>query len=123
MYASPEFTAAYTAACEHPPLWKGVNAYDIHTLLVWAYEQHPKKKPPAAELKQTLLTVRDRAGAVGRFSIDADGNSTYTPVRRTIAAGQRKLTARWDKKAALKKRPIQCPHRSIDARPRAPGLP
>jgi ABC-type branched-subunit amino acid transport system substrate-binding protein len=92
MYASDKFLADYTAAYGSAPISKGANAFDIFNLLVQTYEQYPEQKPSASLMKTGLLKVKDYHGAVGVFSIDHFGNSTYAPVRRKIEGTERTLT-------------------------------
>ena len=89
MYASPEFAKSYLAVYGEEPRSKGANAFDIYRLLKFAYGKAGSEKATAAELKSILTQVRDFPGAVGNFSIDADGNSTYRPVLRVIRNGKR----------------------------------
>lgn len=91
MFAAEDFSKAYKAKFGSAPISKGPNAYDIVNLLITAYESSPTKKLNAAELKSYLVGVRDYPGAVGRFSIDSSGNSTYSPVVRVAKRDERSL--------------------------------
>lgn len=91
MYARKDFIEAYRAAYGEVPRSKGANAYDIFNLISWAFDSSPAKKLSAKQIKDKLLQVRNREGAVGIFSIDSDGNSTYQPVWRKIEEGKRLL--------------------------------
>jgi branched-chain amino acid transport system substrate-binding protein len=94
MYAEPFFIEQYKKEYGTEPISKGANAYDIYNLVVDAYEALPDERPGAAAVKAWLLTVKDRQGAVGMFSIDKDGNSSYSPVVRSIKNGARVLVGR-----------------------------
>jgi branched-chain amino acid transport system substrate-binding protein len=89
MFASTSFIQQYRRTYGEDPASKGPNAYDITKLLISAFERSPEQKPSAAEIKTYLTTIRDFPGAVGQFSIDRDGNSTYSPViRKTMEASR-----------------------------------
>ena len=91
MFASENFIRAYTSAYGAAPVSKGANAFDIYNLIVSAYEQSPERKATSAEIKERLIRVRNFDGAVGKFSVDEFGNSTYSPVWRKIEGNDRRL--------------------------------
>jgi branched-chain amino acid transport system substrate-binding protein len=93
MFASESFAADYKRKYGSPPVSKGPNAFDITRLLVQAFESSPSKKLTAHELKSYFVQVRDFPGAVGRFSIDQFGNSTYSPVVREARDRERVLVS------------------------------
>jgi branched-chain amino acid transport system substrate-binding protein len=84
MYASENFLNLYKEHYQNAPLSKGANAYDIIKLLVTSFEKFPDHKPSAGELKKVLTNIKDFPGAVGTFSIDSDGNSSYAPVVKQV---------------------------------------
>ena len=94
MFASNDFQDLYLQNFKVAPQSKGANAYDILNLIIKAFESSPKRKPSATELKSYLVTVKNNPGAVGNFSIDDDGNSSYAPVIRKIVRGERTLVSR-----------------------------
>ena len=85
MYAADNFAEKYKKNYNEAPISKGANAYDIMKLLVSAFENFPNQKASATELKKYLCNIRDFPGAVGNFSIDQYGNSSYSPVTRKIS--------------------------------------
>jgi ABC-type branched-subunit amino acid transport system substrate-binding protein len=91
MYATPDFTNRYLEKYQELPVSKGANAFDIFNLLVKTCEQSPQRRLSAAEMKAALVKTRDYSGAVGRFSIDNFGNSSYSPVIRKITGAERLL--------------------------------
>jgi ABC-type branched-subunit amino acid transport system substrate-binding protein len=91
MYSSEKFLKDYRNKYGSEPISKGPNAYDITNLLVGAYESSPDKKLTGPELKKQLLKVRNYPGAVGIFSIDQFGNSSYSPVVRMAKGGERMM--------------------------------
>lgn len=91
MYASPSFADLYEKKYHGPPVSKGANAFDIMNLLIRAYESSKDHRLTAAEMKRFLTGLKNIDGAVGRFSIDKDGNSSYLPVVREIRGSERKL--------------------------------
>ncbi len=93
MYASDFFSERYSKEFGVEPTSKGPNAYDITKLVVEAFESSPEKKLTAPELKVYLTKVHNHQGAVGRFSIDQDGNSTYSPVVRQANDDKRILVS------------------------------
>lgn len=91
MYASHNFSMNYSKRYHAAPISKGANAYDITNLLIKAYEGSPSKKLSATEVKSYLTKIKDYDGAVGTFSIDQYGNSSYSPVVRNVTGNKRKL--------------------------------
>lgn len=91
MYASSEFIESYKQKFGEVPISKGANAFDIMNLLIRAFESNPKHKLTGAQIKAVLTTTRELNGAVGTFSIDEFGNSSYAPVVRKIKGEERLL--------------------------------
>lgn len=91
MYSDDSFASLYLKKFQEKPVSKGPNAFDIFNLVTWAYEQFPEEKPDATRVKNKLLTIKNYKGAVGTFSINQFGNSTYPPVWRKVDAGNRSL--------------------------------
>ena len=91
MFASSDFIKLYQAKYSELPKSKGANAYDIMNLFIRAYESSPGKKLSALEARNYLTKLKDIEGAVGKFSIDSDGNSSYQPVVRKAIGKERRL--------------------------------
>lgn len=91
MYAEEGFARDFQRSFGSAPISKGPNAYDIMKLLIAAYESSADRKLSSPEVKNYLIGVRNFPGAVGLFSIDEQGNSTYAPVIRTIKGKERSL--------------------------------
>ncbi len=91
MSASPDFIKRYSAAYSDPPRSKGANAFDIMNLLISAYESSPAKKLSAQEARNFLTKQKNVDGAVGKFSVNSDGNSIYQPVVRETVGKERRI--------------------------------
>jgi len=91
MFSTPEFQRSFLARFNSAPMSKGANAFDVMNLLIDGYESSPDRKLSGPELKKFFTSIRNRPGAVGTFSIDEAGNSSYRPVVRRIRAGKREL--------------------------------
>lgn len=95
IYSSHAFTQRYAQVFGNEPQSKSPNSYDIVTSLIQAYESSPKKKLTAAAVKQYLTSSRGEIrGAVGKFEVSPDGNSSYPPVLRSIHSGKRQHVAK-----------------------------
>lgn len=93
MYAAEAFRELYRGHFQSEPVTKGANAYDITNLIIAAFEAGKPKKSSAAELKSFLTKIHDYHGAVGTFSIDRFGNSSYRPAIRKIQGTERVLVS------------------------------
>lgn len=93
MYASTDFEERYLKHFGSAPRSKGPNAFDIMNLLIDAYESLPLRKPAPGEARAFVIRQKDIAGAVGEFSVQPDGNSSYSPVVRRVNNTERQLTA------------------------------
>lgn len=91
MFSSPEFDEKYSMRFGSPPRSKGPNAYDITNLLVDAYESSADSKLSATEVRALVTKRQGVRGAVGVFSVQSDGNSSYAPVVRVIEGTLRPL--------------------------------
>lgn len=91
MFASPGFINRYRGKYGESPRSKGANAFDIMNLLIRAYESSPAEKLSAEQTKIVLTNVKDADGAVGKFSIDPAGNSSYQPVVRQANGNEREM--------------------------------
>ena len=91
MYTSTGFLKAYKSRYNEVPISKGANAYDIANLLISAFERLSFKERTAGNLRKVLLEKKKYSGAVGEFSIDGDGNSTYEPAVRKIIGNERRI--------------------------------
>lgn len=87
MYASKIFVDAYNEKYDDLPKSKGANAFDIINLIISAYE-NSTIKPDAFTIKEIIKKTKNKDGAVGVFSIDDYGNSSYSPVVRIISDGK-----------------------------------
>lgn len=89
MYAADTYAREYQRRFGSEPISKGPNAFDIMNVLITTFEKSSDRKMNSVALKAALTKLKNIDGAVGPFAIDADGNSSYTPVVRQIQNSHR----------------------------------
>ena len=73
----PEFAAKLKSKTNNTTQSCTGNMYENLNLLIWAYENTPLKTgetiPNNEDVAKTLYSVKNRYGAIGKYSIDKDG--------------------------------------------------